>query len=83
MRNKDQMLWDIGIVSFVVTELVLYLDTHPRDEKAIQYFNHYNSMRQQMLKDFAIRFYPLTLDSAEACDQFAWGMAPLPWEVCA
>ena len=83
MRSKDQMLYDIGIVSFVVTELVLYLDTHCDDEKAIQYLNHYNSLRKKMLAEFAERYYPLTLESMEACDQFSWGMAPLPWEMCA
>ncbi len=83
MRNKEQMLCDIGIVSFVVVELVLFLDTHPGDTKAIQYFNHYSSIRQQMLKEFAEKYYPLTLDSACAQQTFGWGEAPLPWEVCA
>lgn len=83
MRSREQMLYDIGIVSFVVTELVLFLDTHPDDTRAIQYFNHYNNIRQQMLKEFAENYYPLTLDSAMADNQFTWGMAPLPWEVCA
>lgn len=82
MRNKEQMLYDIGIVSFVVTELVLYLDTHMQDETAIEYLNHYNRIRQEMLQEFAKEYYPLTLDSMEGSDRFTWGMAPLPWEVC-
>lgn len=82
MRNQEQMLCDIGIVSFVVTELVQYLDTHKDDETAIQYLNHYKRIRKQMLQDFAREFYPLTLDSMESSDVFTWGKAPLPWEVC-
>ena len=31
MGEKEQLLRDIGIADFVLTELILYLDTHPFD----------------------------------------------------
>ena len=46
--NKEQLLRDIGIVDFVLTELTLYLDTHPFDCHAMEYFNHYNRINHQM-----------------------------------
>lgn len=84
MNQKEQLLHDIGIVSFVLVELGLYLDTHPGDCSALEYFNHYNRIRQQMTGEFSEKYYPLTMDMAE-CDskEWRWGMAPLPWEgVC-
>lgn len=80
MASKEQMLEDIGIVDFTLIELTLYLDTHPFDRSAMEYFNHYNRIKSQLMKEFAQRFYPLTLDYAESNKEWNWGMAPLPWE---
>ena len=80
MGNKEQLYHDIGIVSFVLTELSLYLDTHPTDRNAIEYFNHYNRIRHQMIKEFSMKYFPLTLDLAESNKEGRWGDAPLPWE---
>ncbi|MCM1185305.1 MAG: spore coat protein CotJB [Lachnoclostridium sp.] len=83
MNNQEQMLKDIGIVSFVVVELTLYLDTHPFDRSAMEYFNHYNRIRNQLVKEFSQKYYPLTTDMADCSKDWRWGMAPLPWEgVC-
>ncbi len=83
MNNKDQMLKDIGIVDFTVIDLALYLDTHPCDCDAMEYFNHYNRIRTQLKKEFSRTYYPLLLDYAESNQEWRWGDAPLPWEgVC-
>ena len=37
-------LHNVSIAGFVVTELTLYLDTHPHDREALNYFNYYNRM---------------------------------------
>lgn len=83
MNSQEQMLKDIGIVSFVVVELTLYLDTHPYDRNAIEYFNHYNRIKNQLTKEFSQKYYPLTTDMTDCSKDWRWGMAPLPWEgVC-
>ena len=80
MSNKEQLLNDIGIVSFVLVELGLYLDTHPTDRNAMEYFNHYNRIKHQMVKEFSMKYYPLTMDMSESNKEWRWGAAPLPWE---
>lgn len=80
MGSKEQLLNDIGIVSFVLVELALYLDTHPYDRNAMEYFNHYNRIKQQMTREFSMKYYPLTMDMAESSKEWRWGAAPLPWE---
>ena len=37
-----RMLNDISIVDFVLVDLSLYLDTHPFDQEAMEYFNHFH-----------------------------------------
>ena len=80
MTQKDQMLHDIGIVSFVLVELTLYLDTHPFDREAMEYFNHYSRIKNQMEKEFSQKFFPLNMSMAESSKEWRWGAAPLPWE---
>ncbi|MCM1113574.1 MAG: spore coat protein CotJB [Muribaculum sp.] len=83
MNNKEQMLRDIGVLDFTLVELSLYLDTHPTDRNAMEYFNYYNRIKTQMEKEFSRTYYPLKLDLAESNQEWRWGAAPLPWEgVC-
>lgn len=75
-----RMLNDISIVDFVLVDLSLYLDTHPFDQEAMEYFNHYVRTKNKMSRDFSMRFFPLTKDLAESNKEWRWGAAPLPWE---
>ena len=80
MGNQEQMLRYIGIVDFVLVELMEYLDTHHFDRNAMEYFNHYARIKNQMSKEFAQRYFPLTVNLAECNKEWSWGAAPLPWE---
>lgn len=80
MSGKEQMLNDISVLDFVLVELTLYLDTHPCDRNAIEYFNYYSRIKNQMTKEFSQKYFPLTKDLAESNKEWRWGDAPLPWE---
>lgn len=80
MNSQNQMLKDIDIVDFVLVELTLYLDTHPTDRDVMEYFNHYARIKNQMVKEFSQKYFPLTKDLAESNKEWRWGSAPLPWE---
>ncbi len=80
MTRKEQLFQDIGIADFVLTDLGEYLDTHPSDQTALEYFNHYAAIKTQMTKDFAKEFFPLTKDASNNTKEWKWGSAPLPWE---
>lgn len=83
-RNKEQLLHQLDLVSFAAYDALLYLDTHPDDEKACDYFREHNQMRRELLKEYADQYGPLTLDSMElsrACgSDWDWVMQPWPWE---
>lgn len=79
---KEQLMQLINEVSFAVNDITLYLDTHPEDEKALQYFQEKEHIRQEALKDYARYYGPLTIDTAnDSCsDSWEWVMQPWPWE---
>lgn len=82
MNQKQLLMW-INEVSFAVTEMALYLDTHPDDAEAHAYFNHFSEERNKALALYSSTYTPLTLDSvpeADPCSQWSWGTEPWPWE---
>ena len=81
-NEQEKLLHDIGILDFVVIELTLYLDTHPTDRNAMEYFNHYNRMSNQAKKEYSRKFGPLTVALADTsgCGDWNWATLPMPWE---
>lgn len=78
--NQQQLLHWIDMVSFAVVDMTLYLDTHPNDEKGMEYFNHYLDLRRTAMRTYAEKYGPLTIDTACPENHWSWGAQPLPWE---
>ncbi len=78
--NRAQLLHWIDMVSFAVVDITEYLDTHPQDEEALKYFNHYIDLRRNALKLYADQYGPLTIDTANPDNCWTWADVPLPWE---
>lgn len=81
-NEQEKLLHDIGILGFVVVELSLYLDTHPDDQNAMEYFNHYNRLANQAKKEYSAKYTPLTLSCVDTtkCNDWQWALSPMPWE---
>ena len=80
MSEQQRMLKDISIIDFTLVDLLLYLDTHPYDKQAMEYFNHYSRINKQMSKDFSARYYPLTAEMSTDTKEWSWVLSPMPWE---
>lgn len=79
--EQETMLHDIGVVDFVTVEMTEYLDTHPKDREAMEYFNHYMRMKNQMMRDYAAKYGPLSLSVADTSNkEWKWALQPMPWE---
>ncbi|MCI9417511.1 MAG: spore coat protein CotJB [Eubacterium sp.] len=79
--NRQQLFQWINEVSFAVTEISLYLDTHPDDADALDFFHHYNEERKKALELYSANYAPLTLDLMQQDDDhWLWATDPWPWE---
>lgn len=80
--NRAQLLNYINEVSFAVVDSSLYLDTHPGDQNALEYFNEYSEKRKAALREYAKHYGPLTIDTANdtESDSWEWVEQPWPWE---
>lgn len=68
------------MTGFCILDITLYLDTHPEDEEALEYFNYYNTMRNQAMKDYNDNFGPLVLENFQPENKWCWALQPWPWE---
>lgn len=80
--ERQRLMQQINNVSFAVVEMVEYLDTHPFEPEAIEFFKHYSKMRNRLLKEYAEKFGPLTVDSIPDSgddENWKWALESLPW----
>ena len=87
--GESQLLCQIQQVSFVLDDLTLYLDMHSEDGQALAMYQEKLAVRDQLKKEFAQKFYPLTRDCVAYCQgqagvhgdhAFCWQDGPMPWE---
>lgn len=81
-NSQSQLLQKINEVSFAVDDILLYLDTHPCDEKALAFYQENAEARRRLMSEYAKSYGPLTIDdAAESCgDTWKWMEQPFPWE---
>jgi spore coat protein JB len=77
-----QLLEQIQAADFVLVELSLYLDTHPKDQQALQQFNQYSQYSMQLKAAFEAKYGPLLqFGNSSAGPDWDWGKGPWPWQV--
>ncbi len=81
ISERERLMNDINTLGFVMFEMAEYLDTHPFDRDAIEYFAHQTRKRNQAMREYAEKYTPLTLDTAIACGkEWSWALDPMPWK---
>lgn len=81
--SKSQLLLYIQQLQLICLDLVLYLDTHPEDEKAHECFHEYNCTLCEAVAEYEKCYGPL-MSNSTACRQdevWLWAEQPWPWEI--
>ena len=77
-QTRQDMLQEIMEYRFALTELGLYLDTHPCDERAVAMHNEYSKQAKTLSDKYQKVYGPLTMDYP--CNKWRWLEMPWPWE---
>lgn len=82
-KDKCTALREISMVDFLLTDMKLYLDTHPNDKNALDYFHYYAKILKELQAAYAENFGPLFAEQSGCSKVWEWGMEPNAWEgVC-
>ncbi|MCM1088160.1 MAG: spore coat protein CotJB [Muribaculaceae bacterium] len=86
-QQREDLLLQIQKVSFVVDDVRLYMDTHPKDMQGLALLKTMLKRRKELLKEYVAEFYPLTMDcmadiygSNPDLECYCWQNGPAPWE---
>lgn len=71
---------ELQALSFVITELGLYLDTHKDDDEAFQLFQQYAKLAKEGKRRYEAEFGPLTQMNTARENSYTWLNSPWPWE---
>ena len=74
------LLHQIQTLSFATTELGLYLDSHKNDREALELFNAYKEMYDELRAEYESKCGPLTQLEAGENGKYDWLDDPWPWD---
>ena len=76
---KAELLDWINTVSFVCDDTKLFLDTHPCNTEALEFYEEFKNQRMQALQEYAKYYGPLTLDTmCTPADKWKWILPHAP-----
>ena len=81
-NKKEELLYNILMYKFALTELNLYLDIHPNNQEMINLFKKYLLEEKKLCNEYEKNYGPLTIDSNNLeNNSWNWIKSPWPWEV--
>lgn len=79
MTDQENLMRRLQMQSFALVDTGLFLDTHPNDQKAMDYHRRYTSMYQETLKEYTAKYGPISQGDVTG-DSWNWVETPWPWE---
>ena len=79
-NNRSQAMLEIQQVHLVLEDIILFLDTHPTDATALNYYDHFKQLNDQLMEEYTMQFGPITADNVNVTNSWAWVETPWPWE---
>ena len=79
MNQKELYEW-IMMLGFCAVDMMLYLDTHPDDEEALNYFNQCTALYNAAKQSYQEQFGQLNAFSEQERSSWDWNTALMPWE---
>lgn len=80
--NNMSLIRKIHAYDFAIYELVLYLDTHPTDNRALAMLEKFRKERAEAIKEYERLNgnYAPTHSAVKIGNRWTWVDSPWPWE---
>lgn len=77
---KNDPLMDVYKYGFALIDTALFLDTHPHDQAALEYYEIVRDNYAQAVRVYEENVGPLTKGGVNVNDGWTWVKTPWPWE---
>ena len=78
--DRKKLLKEIMEYDFSLQELILFLDTHPNDCKALDMYHDVQAKCKQAKQTYQQYFGALCSSDGTDKDKWTWIQGPWPWE---
>lgn len=80
MEEKNKLLKRLQICDFTLNEMVLFLDTHPTNTSALEFYKKHLNMQRETKAKYIEKYGPIS--PTDYSDQKTWDWIdnPWPWE---
>ena len=79
--NRERLMREIQEVGFALVDLNLFLDTHPNNRIALDFFRDMQTKYAELQADYEMEFGPLTAFDTNTEQGWTWISHPWPWEL--
>jgi spore coat protein JB len=79
-KSRDQLMCIITESSFALDDCKLFLDTHPYDKEALEYYEKYRQIRKAAMREYRECYGPISAYDVEPANYWTWIDDPWPWE---
>ena len=80
MSERQRLLKRLQVCEFTLDDVRLYLDSHPCDRAALEYYKKHLEMRNKAYQDYIEKFGPLMANDCINTEKWTWVEEPWPWE---
>ncbi len=77
--DREAKLYNVMQYAFAITDMNLYLDTHPDDKNALRYLEELINEEMEAKKEYMKSYGPLMVNKTKG-DEFKWIDSPWSWE---
>ena len=81
MTSREQALKNLQMLSFALYDVSLFLDTHPNDRMALEYYNKYKALSERARREFVEKYGPLSIADVDIKNGWNWVNDPWPWQI--
>lgn len=79
--DKHSLTKSIYEIGFALDDTILFLNTHPKDRDALDYYHKIASKYRELTTLYNLHYGPLTSRDVKSDNYFSWASKPLPWEM--
>ena len=80
-NEESKLLHKITTLSFALTETNLYLDGHPTNRAALDYYKNTYDEYMKLKAEYEKNYAPLTASANPTDTEWKWVREPWPWEL--
>lgn len=79
--NREELMRKIQETGFALYDLNLFLDTHPDNQMALDYFADVQKNHTELNAEYEMLYGPLTAFDTDTAQGWTWIKDPWPWEL--